>query len=266
MAWVEFHGAKIKRLKKFHDFRTAVRWSAIESLGFLGSFWSEVIEVCESGDVTGWTPSYLAQVTGLKDSLGERVWDALVTYHWLDKRPDERIVVHDWLDYAGSFLRGKYHKDNRERLVEIWAFHGRSYGEPPSKLGDDRSPPMGNPWETHGKPIVPYLTLPNQKIKTKEGGGKPVENSTAHLEVFMAHFTKAMKTKLGRDPTPWLIKKAYGVAIGYLKTYPDQVGGVCKDVDILQTGMLESWYLASLRRIIGDRNHEQLKKLSAGVG
>ena len=152
MAWIEFHAAKIKRLKKSHAFRKQVGWSVLEALGFLGSFWGEAIEVCESGEVTGWTPDYLAEITGLKENLAERVWNELLGYEWIDRMSDERLLIHHWLDYAGLYLTRKYASSNRDKLVEIWSVHGRVYGEQKE-----------NSKKTESKSTEPNQTLPNQK-------------------------------------------------------------------------------------------------------
>jgi len=136
MAWIKFDAARIKRLKKFHDFRKAMQWSVVEALGFLGSFWGESIEVCESGDVTGWTPEYLSEITGLKDSLGERVWEALGANGWLTSLGG-KTLIHDWLDTAGPYLVKRYgggeNTAGREHLARIWALHGLTYGKATGK-------------------------------------------------------------------------------------------------------------------------------------
>lgn len=157
MAWIEFHAATVKRKLKFHEFRKSLGWSVLEALGFLGSFWGEAIEVCEGGEITTWSPEYLAELTGLKPDFAQRVWDALQAHGWVDCLGDGRLLIHDWLEYAGNFLRGKY-SGKRERLVEIWAIHGQIYGkkeEPTSYLSvTDKLPTSPN---------QPNLTKPNQE-------------------------------------------------------------------------------------------------------
>lgn len=44
-------------------------------------------------------------------------------HRWMDGG-----LLHDWLDYSGLYLTRKYSKGRKERLVEIWAKHGRVYG------------------------------------------------------------------------------------------------------------------------------------------
>ena len=137
MAWIKFEASRVKRLKKFHDFRKSMQWSAVEALGFFGSFWGEAIEVCESGDVTGWTPEYLSELTGLNGSFGERAWNALVQHGWLTQTTDGRTLIHDWLDTAGGYLIKRYgggeNGAGRDNLVRIWDLHGMVYGKATGK-------------------------------------------------------------------------------------------------------------------------------------
>jgi hypothetical protein len=133
MAWIEFHATRIKRLKKFSDFRKSVGWSVHEALGFLGDWWGQTVDVCETGDVTGWTSEYLSELTGIRPQVSPQVWDELVKNGWIDKADGGRLLIHDWPDWVGRYLRGKY-PENRAKLVEIWSIHGRVYGE--KKIAD----------------------------------------------------------------------------------------------------------------------------------
>lgn len=155
MAWVEFHANQIVRLKKFHDLRKAVSWSQLEGLGFLGRFWCLVIEVRENGDVSDWDADYLSEVMGFTNQVGSRAWEALVKFNWLEKTADGKIIVHDWVNFAGTYLRNKYAKDHKGKLVEIWRLYGKEYGA--------NAKPIGNQLETNR--TLPNLTLPNQEEK-----------------------------------------------------------------------------------------------------
>lgn len=125
MAWIEFHGAKIKRLKKFTDMKRELRLSTNEALGLLGSFWSEAIELSEDGDISKWSPEYLCDLTETKLSP-ERVWQTLVRTGWIDMTEDGFFIIHDWLDTAGRYLELRYRTSNPERLEQIRAKHTKS--------------------------------------------------------------------------------------------------------------------------------------------
>lgn len=167
--WIRFTPARIKRLQKFKDFRRDLGWSINEALGFLGSFWHEVLDLRESGDITGWTPDYVCDSAGA--SLApERVWESLVNRGWLDLKEDGRVLVHDWLSAAGPYLKAKYHDKNRDLLVEIWALYGRSYGK--GNQGEGKGIPKG----TLRKSTVRQPSPP-----TPPAGGLEREAKYAHL-------------------------------------------------------------------------------------
>lgn len=170
MAWIEFHAARVKRLQKFRDFRVELGWSVNEALGFLGNFWSEVIELREDGDIYGWKPDYVAEVTNVRIAP-EKLWDALVRHKWIE--PGEtKVLLHDWLDTAARYLEGRYHSADPGRLVAIWEKHGRVYelSESQKRKGGpkaDYSPPKGDP----PNQTQPYQT--NQQQRPSSGQGRP---------------------------------------------------------------------------------------------
>ena len=125
--WIKFHATEIVRLKKFNDLRVSLGWSVGECLGYLGLFWGHTLEVQENGDVTGWDAAYVAALLGFGAQVSEKFWFGLGSHGWIDQVND-RLLIHDWLDSAGAFLVKKYSSSNKEKLVEIWALHGRVYG------------------------------------------------------------------------------------------------------------------------------------------
>lgn len=165
MAWIEFHAARIKRLQKFRDLRTAMGWSVNEALGFLGNLWGEVIELREDGDISGLRPEYIAELCAVAPCSVDKLWDTLVSLGWLEGRGD-RVMVHDWPDYAGAYLVSKYKTRSRDRLVDIWKKYGKVYGDG-----------AGFPRDSHGNPTLPNLThltnrtLPDQNgpVRSREG-------------------------------------------------------------------------------------------------
>lgn len=158
MAWIEFHPSRIKKLKKFSDLRCDLQWSKTEALGSLGSLWGEVLEVCEDGEITGWTPEYLCDLT---DMRGQplRVWESLVKHRWIDIK-DGHVFIHDWLDWAGRYLEAKYRTSKPELLQRIWQLHGRVWQETVRRLSRD-SPPKG--LGQIGTVVVPPDLKPNEK-------------------------------------------------------------------------------------------------------
>lgn len=73
----------------------------------------------------------------------------LIESGFFDETP---LKVHDWVRYAGQWLRRKYHNSNDRWLKETWRIYGLKYGD---------KKPSSNP---HGTPTKPTLTKPNLTI------------------------------------------------------------------------------------------------------
>jgi hypothetical protein len=204
VAYIQLHATKIKRLQKFNDFRKDLSLSVNEALGTLGSLWGEVIELAENGDITGWTPDYIVERAGLKLNP-ERVWTALVNNRWIDVRADGKVIMHDWLDWAGQFLRAKYAGDNREKLVEIWALHGKIYAEKGGRKKQDNSP-IGSQLGTNKDPVTPKSSLVKEEVELSDPGDARGMESTprgAHRHPLYASL-KAAKDERGNLRFPRL--------------------------------------------------------------
>lgn len=184
MGWVEFHASTIKKLQKFHDFRLEMRWSVNEALGFLGNLWGEVLEIHEDGDISGLRPEYIVMLTDAKaNPLVLR--NALVKHGWLDENSG-RLLVHDWLDYVGRWLRRKYGGSENAagwaELDRIWKLHGQKYGD---KLPRKRQRKTATPKrpESDTKPAPSFLSFPFPSLTTDSAAkprSKPKEKKTKH--------------------------------------------------------------------------------------
>lgn len=174
MAWIEFHATRIVKLKKFQDFRTYLQMSKHEALGLLGSFWCEVIELREDGDITDWNPEYLAELLGFKLSP-DRVWKALEA-GWIDD-VNGRKVLHDWWDTAGTYLTSKYHNSNKEKLSQIKDKLQVGF------LKESKRNPL---------PCLPNPTIPNQPNLTK-----PKENQAEKPAEFSREFVQKAEAAKG---------------------------------------------------------------------
>lgn len=164
MAWFECNPPKIKKLRKFREFRVALQWSINEALGFLCSFWGEVAELNESGEISDWTPDYLAELTDLGKIDPQRVWKTLVATEWIDAKEDGRAFVRDWIDIAGSYLVRKYHNSDRQKLVQFWGLYGRMYGREQKPEKDTK----GSAKEDGESGAAPQGS--NQEVKTFPAG------------------------------------------------------------------------------------------------
>lgn len=133
MAWIESHTSLDKHHKVIR-LRLAMRWSKNETIGFLHRFWWTVLEVSPSGDITALSsPEVMAEML---DMPIEAVSKALKVMEDPDpklsflERKNGRLLVHDWLDYAGRYLSESRFKRNPEKMDEIRHVHGQSTDSP----------------------------------------------------------------------------------------------------------------------------------------
>lgn len=198
MAWTKLEATRIVKLQKFGSFRKDLGWEAHQALGFLGLFWSNVVELRESGDIAGWTPAYLAELTLLRPQLGEKAWDALVKNGWLDLKTDGRVLVHNWLEHAGPYLRKKYkdRKGGSDALAAIWAAHGLPYGSQVKEPEEKGAQPLQAAAQAH--PEWEESPVPVEKVD----GASDVE------------------TRLGTDSGPSLSRVSHFTSLHYQKDRP----------------------------------------------
>lgn len=170
MAWIESH-TNLDRHSKLIRFQTAMRWSRNEAVGFLHRFWWSVLEVSPSGDVTALTsPEVMSETLNMKLDVVRDAIQRLEEFGFIE-RNGESVYIHDWLDYAGRFLRSKFSK-KREILVSIWALHGKIYGD--KDEADTQPTPRMNSTDTLPTRTIPNLTVPNQTVpKEKESPPTP---------------------------------------------------------------------------------------------
>ena len=178
MAWIESH-TNLDRHSKLIRFQTAMRWSRNEAVGFLHRFWWSVLEVSPSGDVTALTsPEVMSETLNMKLDVVRDAIQRLEEFGFIE-RNGESVYVHDWLDYAGRFLRSKFSK-KRETLVSIWALYGKEYGE--KEEADTQPTPRRNPADTLPTRTIPNLTVPNQTVpKEKESHPYPPKSKSVEI-------------------------------------------------------------------------------------
>ena len=163
MAWIESHTV-LSRHRKVKETARALRIRPAYLIGHLHLLWHAALEQAEDGDLTRWTDEFIAESADYPGDAPQFV-QLLQDHGWLDGR-----LLHDWTDYAGKFLMGKYAKDHRDRLVEIWAKHGRTYGKkPPNPIPSDS---QQNPNQTPPTPLGKVGDLPpGLPGGSAEGGG-----------------------------------------------------------------------------------------------
>jgi len=178
MAWIELHTVlikhrKIKKLARKLDIKPVV------AVGHLTTFWGNVLELAESGDITKWDAQDIAEYACWEGDAG-LFYEAMVNDGdgFIEERDGKRFV-HDWFEYAGRYLKAKYHTYNPEKLKEIMANYAKATFRQP--LGDLKATnlpiiptnsvdkPKGDLKVTYSvKDILPkYLCLYENHYKTK---------------------------------------------------------------------------------------------------
>lgn len=85
----------------------------VQAVGHLVTFWHNVLIHQEDGDLTGCRPRHVTQWAAW-DGDPDLFLESMVASGWID-RDDDKITVHDWIDYAGPLLRER-NKKREQRL------------------------------------------------------------------------------------------------------------------------------------------------------
>lgn len=166
MAWIESHTV-LSRHRKMKELARSLRLKPVYVMGHLHALWHDALEQQEDGDLTKWSDELIAESSQFDGDIPRYV-SLLQEHGWLDGR-----LIHDWLDYAGGYLAGKYHSSNREKLITIWAKHGKEYGR--KKEGSEKEVIS----------IVPDLTIPTLPTKPTitPGAKSPKFVKPSHVDV-----------------------------------------------------------------------------------
>jgi hypothetical protein len=150
--WVESHTV-LSRHRKVSDLADALLIKKAHAVGLLHCLWHSALEQQEDGDLSKWSDSFISEAAGW-DGDPVKFVAALTASGFMDDK-----LIHDWPDYAGRYLIGKYHTSGRSTLVAIWRKHGRIYGSQNRKRS-------GSKQEAKSHSTLPNHTLPNQTLPT----------------------------------------------------------------------------------------------------
>ncbi len=116
MAWIESHTV-IFRHRKLVMLADLLKINRVLALGHIHLFWHSVLEQQEDGDLSKWTNKMISDVAQWRENPTVFV-ESLQKSGFLDGKK-----VHDWLDYAGRYLNGKYRTSNKKKLASIYRKH-----------------------------------------------------------------------------------------------------------------------------------------------
>lgn len=174
-----------------------MRWSKNETIGFLHRFWWTVLEVSPSGDITALSsPEVMGEMLDMPVTVVAQALKAMEhpdpKQTFLDRKGG-RLLVHDWLDFAGRYLSDSKFRRSPKKYAEIEALYATA----------DNPPPVGGQSADSPRIVGDTLpTLPTQPTEPREtrarvGGDPP-----------------------GGEPKPAMTQAVMDRALAVLKLYP----------------------------------------------
>lgn len=167
MAWLESHQG-IQGHPKTLQLASRMGWDIYTTVGRLHCFWWWCLEYAPTGDLRKFSDAILAQSVGLHPSEGGVFLEAMVESEWID-RGKNLLRVHDWVEYAGRYLRDTKFKHKPEKWKEVVDLYkvgcqpkvGRKSADKVPKSPDKSAVPTNQP------------NQPDQPNLTNQGDGLP---------------------------------------------------------------------------------------------
>jgi len=178
MAWIESHQG-VERNPKTIKLSLLMGWDIDQTIGKLHRFWWWCLEFSADGNVSRHSADMVAISVGLSADQGEKFISAMYESEFLDKTSNNQFLIHDWLEYAGRYLKDTKFRRNPEKIKEIIALYLTIVG----RQNADKTPTKRR---KSAVPDLPDLTLPDLPDLTlpKPVSGKPdFESIIAHLNL-----------------------------------------------------------------------------------
>lgn len=156
MAWIESHQAMENHPKR-KMLSNLMKWDKYATIGKIHAFWWWCLEFAPSGDLSRWNDALLAESVGLNADEGKAFVDAMVQSGWIDRDREKGVFrVHDWVEYAGRYLRDSKFKHHPEKWKEVLKLYNKKRTKNVSRLSADNPPKISR------KSAVPNLTKPKE--------------------------------------------------------------------------------------------------------
>lgn len=101
MAWLKSHQG-LERHPKVLKLEELCSMDRNGTVGVLHRFWYWSMDYAEDGDLSKWSLETISKAIGIDANH-------LIEAGWIDKEP--YLKVHDWFEYFGEYLRGKYRRE-----------------------------------------------------------------------------------------------------------------------------------------------------------
>ena len=160
MPWIESHTG-VERHPKIIRAATALEIEPVQMSGHMHSLWHAALENQEDGDLSDWPDGMIAHLAMYRGDPAEFV-RVLIENRLLS----EAKLIHNWLNYAGRYVRLKY-RGRPERIRDIFAKHDRAHDlthvptHPSTHDPTTRNPSHIKPHHTGPDPTGPDRTEPD---------------------------------------------------------------------------------------------------------
>ena len=147
MSWIESH-QNLATHPKLFKLATLTGYDSDKCIAKLHRLWWWALDYAEDGDLSRFQPEAVGFGMQISDSdEAKMVFQALVESGFIDART---LYIHDWLEYAGKYLKSKYHTSNPMKYEKILRKHtgrpkGRPEGVPKGKAQKGSAVPEGSP-------------------------------------------------------------------------------------------------------------------------
>ena len=161
MPWIESH-TSVERNPKVMMAATFLGISPVHMSGHLHALWHAALEHREDGDLSSWPDAMIAHQAMWVGSV-----EAFVQALRDNQLLDQDGLIHNWLEYAGRYVRLKY-RHKPDRLRAIYDKH------------DQRHAQRHDPGQAEPTRVSPHRTGPDQPDQPNQpdqeeggsGGGK----------------------------------------------------------------------------------------------
>ncbi len=132
MSWIESHQSLINH-PKLLKLSSLTGYDLDKCIAKLHRLWWWALDYAEDGDLRRFTSEEIGlgiQISDANDA--KRFYAGLIGSDFIDEKT---LYIHDWLDYAGRYLKSKYHTNNPAKYEKILKKHsGKPKGKPVGKL------------------------------------------------------------------------------------------------------------------------------------
>jgi len=118
MAWIESHQG-LERHPKTMKLSLLMGWDLDQTIGKLLRFWWWCLDFTPDGNVSRHSADMAALSVGIPAELGEKFILAMYEARFLDKTSQNQYLIHDWLEYAGKYLRDTKYRHTPSKYMEI---------------------------------------------------------------------------------------------------------------------------------------------------